>query len=203
MEQGYSELKNICRQASREMSRQLESLTGQMEQISQQKQILDAVGDLLAENEQLKADMENLQENNTQLLEQISAREEQFEGQLSAKDKQIKQLNESITNLNLRLDEASKMVARIAKKADDVSLINGLRVFINQSKTKTVQKRETVKHLVLELIQTTKVELPEDLAETLASFDDDWQKNAVQNTTNITVNDKGTYIEKQTNTKTE
>lgn len=186
MELDYEELKDFCQGAAKALESRLENKRSEMEEMEMMQMAVKQCSALVNENVRLKTLVEELQTENEAINEKIKA-----------KDETIKQQKEDMASLNLKLDESSKMMARVAKKSDDVSLVSGLRIYINQSKTKTVHKREVVKQLVLELVQTAKVILPDDLSETLATFDDD----LLRPNTNITVSGNATYVENQTNKK--
>ena len=73
----------------------------------------------------------------------------------------------------MQLKELRQLTAGVAKKssADDVS--KAIRIYLNMSKRKTQSKREVAKSILLELITAAKLELSEDIMESLNHFDDE------------------------------
>ena len=55
----------------------------------------------------------------------------------------------------------------------ETDLLRALRTYINKSKRKRLSKRETAKMVVMELVNTVKITLPDDLSEALDSLDDE------------------------------
>ena len=60
-------------------------------------------------------------------------------------------------------------------------LLEALRIFINKSKQKRIEKRTAVKEMVLELANANGIVFPEDLAATLDSLDDEQPASKVVN----------------------
>ena len=186
MEFDYEELKDFCQGAAKALESRLENKRSEMEEMEMMLMAVKQCSALVNENVRLKTLVEELQTENEAINEKIKA-----------KDETIKQQKEEMASLKLMADESKKMMSGLAKKSDEVSFVDGMRLFINQSKRKTVQKREIVKQLVLEQVTVAKVTLPDDLRETLATFDDD----LLRPTNNITISGNATYVENQTNKK--
>ena len=90
-----------------------------------------------------------------------------------AQQKEIDDLNQQLQDKDIQLKELGKLSAGVAKKssADDVS--KAIRIYLNMSKRKTQSKREVAKSILLELITAAKLELSEDIMESLNHFDDE------------------------------
>jgi hypothetical protein len=79
------------------------------------------------------------------------------------------------------------MTASVAGKASQDELLKALRVFVNKSKRKKMEKRIAVKEMVLELANANGLVLPADLAATIDSLDDEQLMEQPQVTTgNVT-----------------
>jgi hypothetical protein len=81
----------------------------------------------------------------------------------------------------MQLSEMSKLSAGVAKKASQEEVLKALRVFVNKSKRKKVEKRIAVKEMVLELANANGVLLPEDLSAAIDSLDDEQVEARVVN----------------------
>ena len=77
------------------------------------------------------------------------------------------------TRLEMQLNEMSKLSASVAGKASQDELLKALRVFVNKSKRKKMEKRIAVKEMVLELANANGLVLPSDLAASIDSLDDE------------------------------
>lgn len=191
-------MKQFCREWDRTLSGEMEDLSEKFEQMKRQKFIVEQCNELLKERDKLIAERDELKEMLAQKDEMIAQKDEEIaqqEKEIAQQNDLISQLSESLKSLKLKLEEAAKMTVRVVEKADGESLVSALRKYINYSKNKIQQKRAFVKELCLELIQTTKTILPDDLLETLMSLDDEMPRD--QRT--INVGEGGTYIEKQKN----
>lgn len=67
----------------------------------------------------------------------------------------------------------TKLSASVAGKTSQEELVKALRVFVNKSKRKRLEKRTLVKEIVMELVVANGIVLPEDLAATIDSLDDE------------------------------
>ena len=142
------ELKEAASEARRQLERELEKLTERANQLKGFMTALESTEEVLQENERLQ---EELDQARSQLQEE--------------KDKN--------TKLEMQLNEMSKMTASVAGKASHEELLKALRVFVNKSKRKKMEKRIAVKEMVLELANANGLTLPEDLASTIDSLDDE------------------------------
>ena len=119
-------------------------------------QAMEAVDEIVAENESMKTEIEGLRS-------QLQAEREQR------------------TKAEMQLSEMSKLSAGVAKKASQEEVLKALRVFVNKSKRKKVEKRIAVKEMVLELANANGVLLPEDLSAAIDSLDDEQVEARVVN----------------------
>ena len=117
---------------------------------------MEAVDEIVAENESMKTEIEGLRS-------QLQAEREQR------------------TKAEMQLSEMSKLSAGVAKKASQEEVLKALRVFVNKSKRKKVEKRIAVKEMVLELANANGVLLPEDLSAAIDSLDDEQVEARVVN----------------------
>ena len=155
------ELKEAARETYRQLQNEFERKMEEAEEVKKQMQVMEATQGLLDEIERLNAVIETLQEENDGLNQQ-----------LQDKDTQLKELG--------------KLSAGVAKKssADDVS--KAIRIYLNTSKRKTQSKREAAKTVLLELITAAKLEMSEDIMESLSHFDDEELVDQPQSTGTVT-----------------
>ena len=155
------ELKEAARETYRQLQNEFERKMEEAEEVKKQMQVMEATQGLLDEIERLNAVIETLQEENDGLNQQ-----------LQDKDTQLKELG--------------KLSAGVAKKssADDVS--KAIRIYLNTSKRKTQSKREAAKTVLLELITSAKLEMSEDIMESLSHFDDEELVDQPQSTGTVT-----------------
>lgn len=142
------ELKEWCDGARRTLNREREEMMERVEVMNGVVRAMEAVDEILAENESLKSEMDGLR---AQLQ--------------TERDLRIK--------AEMQLSEMSKLSAGVAKKASLEEVQKALRVFVNKSKRKKVEKRIAVKEMVLELANANGVFLPKDLSAAIDSLDDE------------------------------
>ena len=139
-------------EAMQEQLRQLEhedeELLARHDELKNRMLVLKTTGEMLEENERLQGKILELQG----LLQEEKDRN---------------------TKLEMQLNEMSKMTASVAGKASQDELLKALRVFVNKSKRKKMEKRIAVKEMVLELANANGLVLPTDLAATIDSLDDE------------------------------
>ena len=109
---------------------------------------MESIDEILDENESLKSEVEELRS-------------------------QLQTEKELRTKAEMQLGEMSKLSAGVAKKASQDEVQKALRVFVNKSKRKKVEKRIAVKEMVLELANANGMALPEDLSMTIDCLDDE------------------------------
>lgn len=142
--------------AKHALEREREEMEEKAEQISYRLNALEVTSELLAELETLKEDNEKLRS----LLQE-------------EKDTRAK--------LEMQMKEMSKLSASVAGKASQEEVLKALRVFVNKSKRKKLDKRIAVKEMVLEMAIANGVTLPEDLAATIECLDDEQPEARVVN----------------------
>ena len=147
MNQNFNDLMDWSDGARRTLDREREKMMERVELIDGLSQAMQAVDEILTENKSLKTELESLR---TQL---------QMEKDLR-------------TKAEIQLGEMSKLSAGMAKKASQDEVLQALRVFVNKSKRKKVEKRIAIKEMVLEMANANGVLLPEDLATAIDSLDD-------------------------------
>ena len=177
MDINKTELKDWCDDARRALEREREKMMERVELINGMTRAMEAVDDILAENERLKAENESLNAENESLnAENVGLKEENDTLQT-----QLLTERELRTKAEMQLGEMSKLSAGVAKKASQEELLKALRVFVNKSKRKKLEKRIAVKEMVLELANANGLVLPEDLAAAIDSLDDEQPEPRVVN----------------------
>jgi ATP-dependent protease HslVU (ClpYQ) ATPase subunit len=104
--------------------------------------------------------------------EEIEQLRQQHQEEKDLLRQQLQDEKDKNTKLEMQLNEMSKMTASVAGKASHEELLKALRVFVNKSKRKKLEKRIAVKEMVLELANANSLMLPEDLSSTIDSLDD-------------------------------
>ena len=156
MNLNFNDLMDWSDGARRTLDREREKMMERVELIDGLAQAMQAVDEILTENKSLKMELESLR---TQL---------QMEKDLR-------------TKAEIQLGEMSKLSAGVAKKASQEEVMQALRVFVNKSKRKKVEKRIAIKEMVLEMANANGVLLPEDLATAIDSLDDEQLEPKVVN----------------------
>ena len=151
MEINVNELSDWSDGARRTLDREREKMMERVELLDGLAQAMEAVDEIVAENERLKTEIEGLRS-------QLQAEREQR------------------TKAEMQLSEMSKLSAGVAKKASQEEVLKALRVFVNKSKRKKVDKE-----MVLELANANGVLLPEDLSAAIDSLDDEQLETRVVN----------------------
>ncbi len=148
----------MVRDARRELEREQERLTEKMEQLDARLRLMDGIDRLLTENQELKDEIEALQQ------------------QLNDERKQK-------AELEMKMNEMSKLSAGVAKKSSEEDLLKALRTYVNRSKRKTADKRAFAKTATLEIANANGLDLPEDLKAAIDSLDDEQAEPKVVNVT--------------------
>ncbi len=177
------ELTEAVHETYRQLQNKLERKANEAEELKTQMRIMEATQTLLDEIERLNNDLEDYRSEVDGLREQLQ----------NEKDKN--------QQLEMRLSEMSKLSAGMAKKSSLEELLEALRIFINKSKQKRIEKRTAVKEMVLELANANGIVFPEDLAATLDSLDDEQPDpkvvNVAGNYNDIHNNDQVNMSDKQ------
>ena len=165
----YEELKEEVRDARRALDSKCEETMERLQQMQGFSRVLEAAEQALDENAGLREEVKELRE---QLLEEKDLR----------------------TKAEIQLKEMSQLSAGVAKKASQDELLKAIRVFVNKSKRKKIEKRIAVKEMVLEMVNANGIVLPEDLALAIDALDDEQTEARV-------VNVQGNYNDIHDNTK--
>ena len=156
MNLNFNDLMDWSDGARRTLDREREKMMERLELIDGLAQAMQAVDEILTENKSLKTELESLRT-------------------------QLKMEKDLRTKSEIQLGEMSKLSAGVAKKASQEEVMQALRVFVNKSKRKKVEKRIAVKEMVLEMANANGVLLPEDLAMAIDSLDDEQLEPKVVN----------------------
>lgn len=156
MKTDIQDLKEGVRDARRALDSKCEEVMESLQQMQGFSRVLEAAEQMLDENVRLREDLEELQE---QLLEEKDLR----------------------TKAEIQLKEMSQLSAGVAKKASQDELLKAIRVFVNKSKRKKIEKRIAVKEMVLEMVNANSIVLPEDLALAIDALDDEQTEARVVN----------------------
>lgn len=155
------DLMELAREARRNLEKKQDRLVAELTDVDNNIHLMDGIDELLAENEQQKAEIADLQE---QLAEEKRQRAE----------------------LEMNLAEIRKLSDGMAKKSSEEGVIKALQIFVNRSKRKTADKRTYIKNVILELAIANGLTLPDDLAATIESLDDEQA---------VPINVAGDYVE--------
>ena len=134
--------------AQRELERRLEHMREEEKEVDNYLMAIEVARKLMSENEKQPAEIESLRE---QLQEEKRLRAE----------------------MEMKMAEMSKLSAGMAKKSSEEDLLKALRTYANRSKRKTLDKRTFAKSAILEIANVNNLTLPEDLATTVESLDDE------------------------------
>ena len=156
MKTDIQDLKEGVRDARRALDSKCEEAMEHLQQMQGFSRVLEAAEQVLDENVRLREDLEELQE---RLLEEKDLR----------------------TKAEIQLKEMSQLSAGVAKKASQDELLKAIRVFVNKSKRKKIEKRIAVKEMVLEMVNANGIVLPEDLALAIDALDDEQTEARVVN----------------------
>lgn len=136
--------------------RRYEEIVEQAEQFGELCKVLEGVDVLLQDKENLRSEIDDLR---------------------AELDEERKQRAE----LEMKLNEMSKLSAGVAKKAPEDDLVKALQTYANRSKRKTADKRTFAKSAILEIANANGLLLPEDLRTTIESLDDEQAEPKVVN----------------------
>ena len=192
----FDELKDWKDDARRELSEEADRLKEKYEQISNYLRALEAIDGLIT-----KIDNQNEELEEKQILTERQTEElEEKQAEIDSLHELLQQEKERNQKLEMRLSEMSKLSAGVAKKSSQEELLKALRIFINKSKQKRIEKRTAVKEMVLELANANSIVFPADLAATLDSLDDEQPDpkvvhvagsyNDIHNNNNVKLEDK-------------
>ena len=144
----YTDYSEMMRDARRGLEREREELEEKVADLNNFLKMMEVTDEILAERDRVQQEVEALRE-------------------------QLQESNEREAKLEMQLTEMSKMTASVAGKASQEEVLKALRVFVNKSKRKKLEKRIAVKEMVLELANANGLVLPDDLASAVDSLDDE------------------------------
>ena len=149
----YTEMaRNVKRELENERDKQIEKA----EQMNNLMSVIDVLTEQLTDKNKLKEENETLQQ---QLADERKQRLE----------------------LEMKMNEMSKLSADVAKKSSQEDVLKALRTYVNRSKRKTADKRAFAKTAILEIANANGLVLPEDLASMIDSLDDEQAEAKVVN----------------------
>lgn len=155
------DLMELAREARRNLEKKQDRLVAELTDVDNNIHLMDGIDELLEENRRQKVEIADLQE---QLAEEKRQRAE----------------------LEMNLAEIRKLSDGMAKKSSEEGVIKALQIFVNRSKRKTADKRIYIKNVILELAIANGLTLPDDLAATIESLDDEQA---------VPINVAGDYVE--------
>ena len=157
------EMKEMAHDARRALERERERMMEEVERVNGVLEMMDAADDLLAEIDHLNEELEEKDAEMDNLHQQLQEERERNQA------------------LEMKLSELTKLSAGVAKKSSQEELLKALRIFVNKSKHKRMEKRIAIKELVLELANANGLVLPEDLAAVIDALDDEQPETKVVN----------------------
>ena len=181
MDLNITYLKDWCDDARRALEREREKMMERVELMDGVVRAMEAADTILAENESLKDENVDLKSENETLQAQLQT------------EKELR------TKAEMQLGEMSKLSVGVAKKASQEELLPALRVFVNKSKRKKLEKRIAVKEMVLEMANANGLTLPEEFAAVIDSLDDEEVASPTYVSNTVTVQPGGINVQ-QANT---
>ena len=142
------DLKEWLHDAKHGLEQEREEMRERAEQLEYRLNALDVTSKILSEADTLREENERLR---LQLQEE--------------KDMRARQ--------DMQMKEMSKLSASVAGKASQDELLRAIRVFVNKSKRKKLDKRIAIKEMVLEMANANGITLPKELAASIDSLDDE------------------------------
>ena len=158
MEDFRNELKEKAQEMRRHFEQQRDEYIDGVAQMEEYLEMLDLIDKLTKKNEEQEEEIESLQQ---QLADEKRQR----------------------TEMETKMNEMSKLSAGMAKKASQNDFEKALRIFLNTSKRKTMSKREAAKTVIMELLNSAKIEISDDVLELLDHLDDEQTEPKVVNVT--------------------
>ena len=173
------ELKDWKDDVRNELERDLEQVREKHEQISNYLRVLDAVDEMVTEHKSLKRQLDDKQDEIDNLKDEI----DKVQSDNDVLRQQLLDEKERRLSSQTKLSELSKLTAGVAKKSSQDELIKAMRSYLNISRRKTQGKREAAKMVFMEMFTSAKLELPDDIMESLDHLDDDQDDPKVVNVT--------------------
>ena len=148
MDKAFMNYTEMAREARIELEHERERLTDKLERIDLFLQVME-------HSDERDAAYKKLQEENEMLQQQLNDERKQK------------------AELEMKMNEMSKLSAGVAKKSSEEDLLKALRTYVNRSKRKTIDKRAFAKTATLEIANANGLDLPEDLKAAIESLDDE------------------------------
>lgn len=159
----YIDYSEMMRDARRGLEREREELEEKVTDLNNFLKMMEVTDEILADRDRWQQEAEQLRE-------------------------QLQESNEREAKLEMQLKEMQKLSASVAGKASQDELLKALSTFVKKSKQKRLEKRVAVKEMVLELANANGLILPQDLAASIDSLDDEQivEPSPVTTTGNVT-----------------
>lgn len=162
-----------------ELERGLEQAREKQEQICNFLRVLDAIDELFSEMKSLKKQLEEKQDEIDSLNEEI----DKLQAEKDTLRHQMLEEKERRLSSETKLSELGKLSAGVAKNSSQDDMIKAMRTYINISKRKAQSKRDAAKMVFMEMLASAKLELPNDIMDSLEHLDDDQGEQKVVNVT--------------------
>ena len=115
------------------------------------------------------------------LIDKLTKKNEELEEEIGSLQQQLADEKRQRAEMEMKMNEMSKLSAGMAKKASQNDFEKALRIFLNTSKRKTMSKREAAKTVIMELLSSAKIEISDDVLELLDHLDDEQTEPKVVN----------------------
>lgn len=166
--ENYTEIKELLSEVKRQMERDRSRMEEELETKMGFLKVIDGCSEYAKNHELL-----------LQQLEEKEAMVESLTEQLQQQKQKIESLKQQLQEKEVRLSELGKLSAGVAKKSSQDDVSKALRIYLNNSKRKTLSKREAAKTVILEFITAAKLEISEDIMELLSHYDDETPEPAI------------------------
>jgi hypothetical protein len=107
------------------------------------------------------------------MARKLAEEKEKQSAEIESLSQQLQEEKRLRAEMEMKMAEMSKLSAGMAKKSSEEDLLKALRTYANRSKRKTADKRTFAKSAILEIANANALLLPEDLAATVDSLDDE------------------------------
>jgi len=176
MEEMIDVIQDMLRQSEAKVEREREKVEQMAEQNKAMEMLLEQVKELSMEVEKhsKKAALLNVEN------EQLTIRLEKSENMVAQLKKEREEQRTELVELKMQLAELNKMANKVVEKTEHEELQRVLRAYINKSKCKKQEKREYIKTVIMELVQTSGMTLPDDMQTLWDSLDDEVEKKVTQ-----------------------
>lgn len=156
MDNTFNDIREMAQNKHRELEQRQDDLIAHLGDLEDEIKLMESVGSMVDENGKLKNELEEVR------------------GQLEEEKRQR-------ADLEMKMAEMSKLSAGVARKASQDDLEKALRLYLNISKRKTLTKREAAKTVITEMLTSAKLDIPDDIMESLSHLDDEQSEAKVVN----------------------